>query len=124
MLANNIPVLTAALVALAGLTNAAPLAELLQKRASGQTIRPSTAPNLCLAGYGQPNLRLIECVTSYDSYSGPWTQWSINPGQSGVISLGPVPPKAPSICFDAGSSVSDGAVRSVTASTCSADAQQ
>ncbi|KAI5448953.1 hypothetical protein NCC49_005747 [Naganishia albida] len=125
MLANNNPVLTAALVVLAGFSNAAPLAELLEKRVvSGQTIRPSTAPNLCLAGYGQPNLRLIECVNSYDAYYGPWTQWSLNPGQSGVISLSPVPPKAPGLCLDAGSSVSDGAVRSVTASTCSADAQQ
>lgn len=124
MLANNIPVLTAALVALAGLTNAAPLSELLQKRASGQTIRPSTAPNLCLAGYGSPNLRLTECVTSYDAYYGPWTQWSVYPGESRPVSLGPVPPKAPGLCLDAGKDVSDGKVRAVNGVTCSADAQK
>lgn len=120
MLANNIPVLTATLVALAGLASASPLT----KRASGQTIRPSSATNLCLAGYGTPNLRLTECVTSYDAYYGPWTQWSVYPGESNSISLSPVPPKAPGLCLAAGGDIYDGAVRDAKGVTCSADNQQ
>ncbi|KAJ9115383.1 hypothetical protein QFC22_005138 [Naganishia vaughanmartiniae] len=123
MLANNIPVLTATLFALLSSVTAVPLSTLLEKRASGQTIRPSTAPNLCLAGYGSPNLRLTECVTSYDAYYGPWTQWNVYPGESKPVSLSPVPPKAPGGCLFAGNDVSDGAVRDVNMVTCSADAQ-
>ncbi|KAJ9099002.1 hypothetical protein QFC20_005820 [Naganishia adeliensis] len=123
MLANNIAVLTAALVALVEFTNAAPLAQLLQKRASGQTIRPSTAPNLCLAGWGSPNPRLIECVTSYDAYYGPWIQWYVYPGESRPVSLGPGPPKSPGLCLEAGGDVASGQVAEVKGVTCSAEAQ-
>ncbi|KAJ9091612.1 hypothetical protein QFC21_007152 [Naganishia friedmannii] len=121
MLANNIPVLTATLFALLSSINAVPLSALLEKRASSQTIRPSTAPNLCLAGYGSPNnLYLTECVTQFDSYSGPWTQWNVSPGQSARIDLSVVPPKAPSECLFASDDVS---VKDVGLQTCSADAQ-
>jgi hypothetical protein len=124
MLANNIPVLTATLFALLSSTNAVPLSTLLEKRATGQTIRPSTAPNLCLAGYGSPNLRLTECVTSYDAYYGPWIQWNIYPGESNSIGLSVVPPKAPGGCFFAGNDVTDGAVRDAQMVTCSANNQK
>jgi hypothetical protein len=125
MLVNNIPVSTVTLFALLGSSViAVPLSTLLQKRATGQTIRPSTAPNLCLAGYGSPNLRLTECVTNYDPYFGPWIQWNIYPGESNGISLSLVPPKAPGGCLSAGNDVSDGAVRPANLVTCSANNQQ
>ena len=125
MLVNNIPASTITLFALlSSSVTAIPLSTLLQKRASGQTIRPSTAPDLCLAGYGSPNLRLTECVTEYDPYYGPWIQWSIYPGESRAISLTLVPPKAPGGCLSAGDEVSDGAVRDAKLITCSANNQE
>jgi hypothetical protein len=119
MLANNIPVLTATLFALAGLASASPL-----KRASGQTIRPSSATNLCLQGYGSPNLKLTECVTTIDPYYGPFVSWSVYPGESNTIGLDSVPPKAPGLCLAAGGDIYDGAVRDAKGVTCSANNQQ
>lgn len=112
MLANNIAVLTAALVALAQFAGAAPLSEILQKRVSGQTLRPSSAPNLCLNGWGSE--RLVECTTKTDPFNGPYTQWTVNPGQSSNVCLSVSPPKSYGACLSAGPDFTDGQVRPIT----------
>lgn len=113
MLANNIVALTAALVALFEHTaSAAPLSELLQKRLSGQTLRPSTAPTLCLNGWGGADERLVDCDTPLvDVFAGPYTQFEVNPGQSSSVCLTVYPPKSYGSCLSAGSEFTDGQVR-------------
>lgn len=111
MLANNIALLTAALVALAEYSNAAPLSEHLQKRLSGQTLRPSTAPNLCLNGWGSD--RLVDCNTKTETFDGPYAQWTVNPGQSSSVCLDVYPPKSYGSCLSAGPDFIDGQVRPI-----------
>jgi hypothetical protein len=123
MLANNLPALAATLFALVGLTNASPL-----KRASGQTIRPSSNTNLCLQGYGSQggygSGLLTECKTSISPYYGPFISWGVYPGESSGISLDQVPPKAPGLCLAASGDIYDGAVRDAKGVTCSANNQK